>query len=130
MYEALTENIRVVVNPQFLEGQSKPDDGKYVWAYTITVENQGVETITLLTRHWIITDGFGRRQDVRGDGVVGEQPRLGPGESFQYTSGCPLNTPSGMMVGSYGMITSTGRALDVAIPAFSLDSPHDQHSVN
>jgi ApaG protein len=130
MYEAVTEHIRVVVKPQFLEGQSKPDDGKFVWAYTITVENQGVETITLLTRHWIITDGFGRRQDVRGDGVVGEQPRLGPGESFQYTSGCPLSTPSGMMVGSYGMITTTGRPIDVAIPAFSLDSPHDQHSVN
>ena len=130
MYEAVTENIKVSVRPQFLEGQTKPDESKYVWAYTITVENRGGETVTLLTRHWIITDGFGRRQDVRGDGVVGEQPRLGPGQSFQYTSGCPLATPSGMMVGSYGMITSDGRPFDVAIPAFSLDSPHDQHSVN
>jgi ApaG protein len=130
MYETITENIRVIVRPQFLEGQTKPDEDKYVWAYTITVENHGSETITLLTRHWIITDGFGRRQDVRGDGVVGEQPCLGPGQSFQYTSGCPLTTPSGMMVGSYGMITATGRPIDVAIPAFSLDSPHDQHSVN
>jgi ApaG protein len=130
MYEAVTENIKVSVKPQFLEGQTKPDENKYVWAYTITVQNLGNETVTLLTRHWIITDGFGRRQDVRGDGVVGEQPQLGPGQSFQYTSGCPLSTPSGMMVGSYGMITSAGRPFDVAIPAFSLDSPHDQHSVN
>jgi ApaG protein len=130
MYQAVTENIKVIVKPQFLEGQTKPDEGKYVWAYTITVENLGAETVTLLTRHWIITDGFGRRQDVRGDGVVGEQPSLGPGQSFQYTSGCPLTTPSGMMVGSYSMITATGRTFDVAIPAFSLDSPHDQHSVN
>jgi ApaG protein len=130
MYEAVTENIKVSVKPQFLEGQTKPEEDKYVWAYTITVQNLGNETVTLLTRHWIITDGFGRRQDVRGDGVVGEQPKLGPGQSFQYTSGCPLTTPSGMMVGSYGMITSAGRVFDVVIPAFSLDSPHDQHSVN
>ncbi len=130
MYQAVTENIRVVVQPQFLEGQTEPEENKFVWAYTITVENLGQETVTLLTRHWIITDGLGRRQDVRGDGVVGEQPQLGPGQSFQYTSGCPLSTPSGLMVGSYGMITAEGRAFDVAIPAFSLDSPHDQHSVN
>jgi ApaG protein len=130
MYEAVTDNIKVSVKPQFLEGQTKPDENKYVWAYTVTVQNLGNETVTLLTRHWIITDGFGRRQDVRGDGVVGEQPKLGPGQSFQYTSGCPLSTPSGMMVGSYGMVTSSGRLFDVVVPAFSLDSPHDQHSVN
>lgn len=130
MYETVTENIKVAVRPQFLEAQSKPDENKYVWAYTITVENHGVETITLLTRHWVITDALGRRQDVQGDGVVGEQPTLTPGQSFQYTSGCPLATPSGMMVGSYGMTTASGRPFDVAIPAFSLDSPHDQHSVN
>ena len=130
MYEATTENIRVIVRPQFLEGQSNPDENKFVWAYNVTVENRGQETVTLLTRHWIITDGLGRRQDVRGEGVVGEQPRLGPGESFEYTSGCPLNTPSGMMVGSYGMISAAGRPFEIAIPAFSLDSPHDQHSVN
>lgn len=130
MYVALTEHVRITVKPEFLESQTRPDEGKYVWAYTITVENTGPETITLLTRHWIITDAHGRRQDVRGDGVVGEQPTLAPGQSFQYTSGCPLTTPSGMMVGSYGMITSTGRPFDVAIPAFSLDSPHDNHSIN
>lgn len=130
MYESMTDNIRVRVRPQFLEGQSNAEAGKFMWAYTITVENLGVETVTLLTRHWIITDAFGRRQDVRGDGVVGEQPTLQPGQSFEYTSGCPLETPSGMMVGSYGMITAKGHQIDVAIPAFSLDSPHDRHSVN
>jgi ApaG protein len=130
MYEAITENIRVTVRPEFLESQSQPEGGKFVWAYTITVQNRGMEAITLLTRHWIITDGMGRRQDVRGDGVVGEQPTLQPGEQFEYTSGCPLPTPSGMMVGSYGMITSSGRPFDVAIPPFSLDSPHDRHSLN
>jgi ApaG protein len=130
MYKALTENIHVTVRPEYLESQSRPDENRFMWAYTIAVENHGVETITLLTRHWIITDGLGRRQDVRGDGVVGEQPTLRPGQRFEYTSGCPLATPSGMMVGSYGMITATGRPLEVAIPAFSLDSPHDHHSVN
>jgi ApaG protein len=130
MYQAVTENIRVTVRPEFIEQQSLPDQGKFVWSYTITVENRGHETITLLTRHWIITDGHGRRQDVRGDGVVGEQPTLQPGQRFEYTSGCPLSTPSGLMMGSYGMITSSGRAVDVKIPAFSLDSPHDKHSLN
>jgi ApaG protein len=130
MYHAITEQVHVSVRPQFLENQSQPDEGRYMWSYTITVENHGVETITLRTRHWVITDGLGRRQDVQGDGVVGEQPTLMPGQRFEYTSGCPLQTPSGMMVGSYGMVTATGRAFDVAIPAFSLDSPHDRHSVN
>jgi ApaG protein len=130
MYEATTANIRVIVRPEFLENQSDPANGKFVWAYTIAVENHGVEAVTLLTRHWIITDALGYRQDVRGDGVVGEQPTLKPGESFEYTSGCPLATPSGMMVGSYGMVTAEGRALDIAIPAFSLDSPHDRRSLN
>jgi ApaG protein len=130
MYQAVTELIRVTVRPEFLDSQSQPENSKFVWAYTITVENGSIETVTLLTRHWIITDGRGRRQDVRGDGVVGEQPTLRPGQRFEYTSGCPLSTPSGMMVGSYGMITASGRPFDIAIPAFSLDSPHDKHSLN
>jgi ApaG protein len=130
MYQTTTDNIRVTVQPSFLEGHSQPEQGKFMWAYTIEVANLGRETVTLLTRHWIITDGMGRRQDVRGDGVVGEQPTLKPGERFEYTSGCPLTTPSGMMVGSYGMVTANGRAFDVTIPAFSLDSPHDRHSLN
>jgi ApaG protein len=130
MYQTITEHIRVTVKPSFLENQSEPENQKFVWAYTIGVENLGPETVKLLTRHWIITDGFGRRQDVRGDGVVGEQPTLQPGQSFEYTSGCPLTTPSGMMQGSYGMVTSRGHHFDVAVPAFSLDSPHDRHRLN
>jgi ApaG protein len=130
MYQAVTEHIRVTVKPEFIEQQSQPENSKFIWAYTITVENRSYETVTLLTRHWIITDGRGRRQDVRGDGVVGEQPTLQPGQRFEYTSGCPLSTPSGMMMGSYGMVTSSGRPFDVTIPPFSLDSPHDRHSLN
>jgi ApaG protein len=130
MYQAVTELIRITVRPEFLDSQSQPENSKFIWAYTITVENGSIETVTLLTRHWVITDGHGRRQVVRGDGVVGEQPSLRPGQRFEYTSGCPLSTPSGMMVGSYGMVTASGRPFDVAIPAFSLDSPHDKHSLN
>jgi ApaG protein len=130
MYEVTTRNIRVVAKPQFLESQSRPGDSKFVWAYTISLENRGGETVTLLTRHWVITDARGHKQEVNGDGVVGETPTLKPGESFQYTSGCPLNTPSGMMVGSYGMTTKHGEMFEIAIPAFSLDSPYDRHSVN
>jgi ApaG protein len=130
MYERTTRSIKVHVEPQFLSGQSRPDESKFVWAYTIRLENHGHETVTLLTRHWIITDGNGHKQEVKGDGVVGETPTLKPGESFQYTSGCPLSTPSGIMVGSYGMTTKHGELFDIDIPAFSLDSPHDRHSVN
>jgi ApaG protein len=130
MYEKTTRRIKVHVEPQFLSGQSRPDESKFVWAYTIRLENHSHETVTLLTRHWIITDGNGHKQEVKGDGVVGETPTLKPGESFQYTSGCPLSTPSGIMVGSYGMTTKHGELFDIDIPAFSLDSPHDRHSVN
>jgi ApaG protein len=130
MYSSMTRNIRIQVEPQFLEGQSRPDEAKFVWAYTITVENRGGETVTLRSRYWKITDGFGRIQEVRGDGVVGEQPTLQPGENFQYTSGCPLATPNGMMVGSYLMQNQDGETFDVDVPAFSLDSPYDNHSVN
>jgi ApaG protein len=130
MYEETTRLISVSVEPQFLENQSQPDESKFVWAYTITVRNTGWETVKLMTRHWIITDGLGRTQEVKGDGVVGEQPTLKPGDSFQYTSGCPLDTPSGMMRGSYQMINEMMQVFDVIIPAFSLDSPHDRHSVN
>lgn len=130
MYEQITRHIRVQVRPQFLENQSQPEDSKYVWAYTITLENLSGDTVQLLTRHWIITDGLGRKQEVRGDGVIGEQPTLRVGDSFQYTSGCPLSTASGVMSGSYGMITDKGEAFDVVIPPFSLDSPYDKHSLN
>ncbi|NMD08558.1 MAG: Co2+/Mg2+ efflux protein ApaG, partial [Phyllobacteriaceae bacterium] len=101
-----------------------------VWAYTITIENLGQVTAQLLARHWIITDALGHKQEVRGDGVVGEQPTLAPGESFQYTSGCPLSTPSGMMVGSYDMQAADGKCFAITVPAFSLDSPHDKRTLN
>jgi ApaG protein len=130
MYSAITRKIRVVVSPEFLEGQSKPEENRFFWAYTITVENLGQDTVTLKSRYWRITDSFGRTQEVRGDGVVGEQPRLKPGEQFQYTSGCPLTTPNGLMVGRYQMISDAGEQFEIEVPAFSLDSPHGHHSVN
>ncbi len=120
----------MTVRPQFLDGQSRPAEDKYVWSYTISIENHGPDTVTLRSRHWHITDAVGSKQEVRGDGVVGEQPTLQPGHSFQYTSGCPLNTPSGVMVGSYRMVTSKGEEFDIDVPAFSLDSPYDRRSVN
>lgn len=130
MYERITRGIRIIVRPQFLDSQSRPAEGHFVWAYTITMENHGREPVQLLTRYWKITDSLGRVQEVRGAGVVGEQPTLKPGESFQYTSGCPLLTPSGFMVGSYQMKTAEGQLFNVEIPAFSLDSPHEKHSIN
>jgi len=130
MYEQITRGIKIVVRPQYLESQSKPEEGHYVWAYTITVENHGRETVTLKTRYWKITDATGKVQEVRGAGVVGEQPTLKPGDSFQYTSGCPLKTPSGFMVGAYQMLTEEGELFNVHIPAFSLDSPHEKYSIN
>ena len=130
MYEAVTQGIRVRVTPQYLEEESDPDEGRYVWAYTIDILNEGSETVQLRTRHWRITDGAGRTEEVRGPGVVGKTPVLEPGESFRYTSGCPLNTPSGIMVGSYQMTTVAGEQFNVAIPAFSLDCPHAKRSLN
>jgi len=130
MYEGNTQGIRIVVHPHFLEGQSRPDEGHFVWAYTIIIENNGDATVTLRTRYWKITDAKGRVQEVRGEGVVGEQPTLKPGERFQYTSGCPLSTPSGFMVGAYQMQRADGSFFNADIPAFSLDSPHDPHAIN
>lgn len=125
MYSETTRDIQVTVTPVYLDGQSSPSDNHYVWAYQVRIENTGHETVRLRTRHWRITDATGHTQEVRGPGVVGEQPLLGPGEHFEYTSGCPLNTPSGIMVGSYAMEDADGTMFDVAIPAFSLDSPHE-----
>ena len=124
-YVATTHDVCVAVRAFYLEDQSRPDEGKFVWAYRITIENQGCATLQLLRRSWVITDGRGRVQRVHGDGVVGQQPVLEPGESFEYTSGTPLETPSGFMVGTYHMVlTGSSEPFDVAIPAFSLDSPH------
>ena len=130
MYRTITRNIEITAKPFFLEGQSQPDESKFVWAYTITIANNGPETVRLLSRVWLITDGNGARQEVKGSGVVGEQPVLRPSDSYTYSSGCPLSTPSGVMQGSYNMVTETGEHFDVIIPAFSLDSRFDRHSVN
>jgi len=130
MYEKITRNISVSVQPFYLEEQSEPDEDRFVWAYRVNIENRGTDTVQLLRRHWRITDKLGRLQEVRGPGVVGEQPVLKPGESFEYTSGCPLTTPSGIMAGSYQMTTLGGEPFDIEIPAFSLDSPHDTATLN
>lgn len=124
-YAKTTRGIRVSVRSFYLEDQSKPEEGQFIWAYRVKIENTGPTTVQLLRRTWHITDGRGRTQHVHGAGVIGEQPALEPGETFEYTSGTPLETPSGFMVGAYHMIlTASGEAFDVAIPAFSLDSPH------
>ncbi|MFV3074800.1 Co2+/Mg2+ efflux protein ApaG [Niveispirillum fermenti] len=130
MYSDTTRQIRVTVEPRYLPDQSQPDESHYVWAYHIRIENLGRETVRLRTRHWTITDALGRQQEVRGPGVVGEQPLLRPGEHFAYTSGCPLTTQSGFMVGSYGMETTDGEMFDIAIPAFSLDIPQQERMLN
>lgn len=130
IYERTTRAIRILVRPRFLDHQSRPDDNHFVWAYTVRIENRGTETVTLRTRHWHITDGLGRKQDVNGPGVVGEQPKLGPGQSFEYTSGVPLSTPSGIMEGRYRLEREQGGFFDVMIPAFSLDSPHMLRQIN
>ncbi len=124
MYEAETNGIHVRVAPSFLPQESDPEERRWFWAYTIEVENRGARTVQLVTRHWRITDAMGAQSSVDGDGVIGKQPVIRPGDCFRYTSGCPLAAPSGMMGGHYTMVeTDTGRAFDVTIPTFALDSP-------
>src|SRR5215470_9250551 len=130
LYRATTREIEVRVTPRFLEERSSPDKGQYFWAYTIEIVNGGAETVQLQSRHWRITDALGRTQEVRGAGVVGEQPVLKPGQSFEYTSGVPLTTASGFMTGTYGMMSAKGERFDIEIPAFSLDSPGMRRTVN
>jgi ApaG protein len=130
MYVSVTHDIEVTVTPRFLPERSSPQQGHFFWAYEIAITNKSRQTVQLKSRYWRITDAFGRIQEVRGAGVVGEQPRLAPGESFKYTSGVPLPTPSGFMVGSYSMVTDTGERFDIAIPAFSLDSPEPKRTIN
>ncbi len=130
MYEKTTRAITISVRPFYLDKQSEPDEEHYVWAYRVSIENSGEETVQLLNRHWRITDKLGRLQEVKGSGVVGEQPVLNPGDSFEYTSGTPLQTPSGIMVGTYEMESAEGERFDVEIPAFSLDSPYDSAPIN
>ena len=118
------------MTPRFLAERSSPDKGYFFWAYTIDITNLGSDTVQLKTRHWRITDAHGRLQEVKGPGVVGEEPLLKPGDSFEYTSGVPLPTPSGFMTGSYGMITDKGERFDVEIPAFSLDCSYAERTIN
>lgn len=130
-YTSTTRSIRVNVRSFYLVDQSDPAENRFVWAYRIRIENQGAEAVQLLRRSWLITDARGRSQQVSGDGVIGQQPVLEPGESFEYTSGTPLETPSGFMSGAYHMMaTVTGEMFDVEIPAFSLDSPHQDNRLH
>jgi ApaG protein len=130
VYSHFTKGIRVSVEPSYLEDQSEPDENYFVWAYHVVIANEGPEVVHLRERYWHITDASGRVQEVRGVGVVGEQPVLRPGESYEYTSGTPLSTPSGIMVGQYFMETERGESFAVDIPAFSLDSPHEARKLN
>jgi ApaG protein len=125
MYSKTTQAIEVSVKPIYLDEQSAPDEGRFVWAYQIRIENKGDKRVQLLNRYWRITDALGRIHEVRGAGVVGEQPVLLPGEAFEYTSGTPLPTSSGFMVGTYEMVSDSGDRFEVDIPAFSLDCPHE-----
>lgn len=130
MYRAVTQDIEVTVEPFYLEERSDPPNGKYMWGYRVTIVNHSDKSVTLVSRSWRITDGGGRVEEVEGKGVVGEQPQIGPGDSYQYSSGCHLSTSSGIMVGSYLMHAADGTAFHAAIPAFSLDQTGQPRSVN
>lgn len=129
-YAATTCGVTVRVSPSYLADQSDPVAGRWVWAYHIRLENDGDVAVQLISRHWIITDGRGRVEEVQGPGVVGEQPVIEPGRSFDYVSGCPLATTSGIMRGIYQMIDADGTSFDIEIPAFSLDSPQSRARLN
>lgn len=122
-HSATTRDVTVRVAVSFLPEQSEPARGRWFWAYHIRIENEGERPVQLLTRHWVITDGRGARHSVEGEGVVGEQPLIEPGASFDYVSGCPLATPTGAMQGSYRVVGEDGRPFDVAIPRFALIAP-------
>lgn len=130
MYRATTAGIEVSVEAFFLSDESDLEEGRFVWAYQVTIVNNSPEPVRLLSRYWHITDELGRVQEVRGEGVVGEKPVIEPGDSFQYTSGCPLSTPSGIMVGRYTMEKESGDQFEVDIPAFSLDIPGKRTVLN
>ena len=130
MYSKTTNKINITVKPFYLEEQSDPEDNHFVWAYQITINNNGKETVQLKKRRWTIVDSTGNSRQVTGEGVVGEQPILKPGQKFEYTSGAPLTTPSGFMSGHYEMINNNGNQFDVEIPLFSLDSPHEKNQIH
>lgn len=129
-YVETTRMITVTVEPIFLENESEPEKSAFMWAYNIRIQNEGEEPVQLISRYWKITDGLGRVQEVRGEGVVGDQPLLEPGQYYEYTSGVPLQTASGFMGGWYEMISAVGERIDVIVPTFSLDSPFEAHTVN
>jgi ApaG protein len=125
--EAVTRGIRVQVASEYAPERSEPGKNKWFFLYTITISNEGPETVQLVTRHWIITDGTGHVEEVRGPGVVGKQPTLKAGESFDYTSGCSLDTPFGVMEGTYQMVTESGDRFDAKIAPFTLSEPYTVH---
>jgi ApaG protein len=125
--EAITNNVRVEVESHYAPEHSQPFQSHWFFHYTVRITNERDETVQLLSRHWIITHGDGHTDEVRGPGVVGEQPVLAPGESFEYTSGCPLKTASGVMRGVYQMVTETGDHFDVEIAPFALHEPYTIH---
>lgn len=124
MYEKITNDIKIQVTTDFLLDQSRPEDDHYVWAYHVRIENTGTMIVQLKSRYWKITDSTGHSHEVEGEGVIGQQPTLAPGEAFEYTSGTPLPTPGGIMTGTYKMTDIHGQSFTVDIPAFSLDSPY------
>jgi ApaG protein len=131
MYRAVTRQIVVTVEPNFLPERSSAENREFFWSYTVVITNSGRETVQLRTRHWVITDASGRRREVRGEGVVGgEQPVLAPGERFEYTAGVPLPTASGFMAGRYQMVTESGERFEIDVPAFSLDCPDGKRTLN
>jgi ApaG protein len=125
--EALTRGVRVVVQSEYAPERSEPAKSQWFFLYTVSISNEGPDTVQLLTRHWLITDGTGHVEEVRGPGVVGKQPTLKPGESFEYTSGCPLATPFGVMEGTYQMVTQSGDRFDAKIAPFTLSEPYTVH---
>lgn len=129
-YHKRTAGVVVDVQPFYLESKSVPAMNHYVWAYRVRIANERLSAVRLISRYWRITDSQGNMREVRGEGVVGEQPEISPGESYEYTSGAPLTTPSGMMCGSYHMEDADGAPFEVEIPSFSLDSPHENRMVN
>ena len=129
-YEETTRDIRIAVEPNFLEDQSEPEESRYLWSYRVTIENKSELTVQLLSRYWRITDARGRVREVRGEGVIGEQPVIAPGRAYEYTSGTPLETASGFMTGTYRMRASTGESFEVGIPMFALESPYEQRRVH
>ncbi len=130
MYRAITDDIEVNIEPFYIEEQSDPEESRYVWIYRVSIANHSQQTVQLRSRYWKITDATGKIEEVSGDGVVGEEPYLAPGDSYQYSSGCPLSTPSGFMQGHYIMEKPDGTRFNIRIPAFSLDIPNGRRVLN